>query len=172
MPETPNKIPKVFISYSRDDSIFAEKLAGQLRGDGVSVWFDRWQIHVGDSIVHKIQDGLSSSDFLLILLSPSSTASKWVGQELSAATIRNIESEGVFVLPVLIKDCRLPPFLSDRKSADFTDDPSSGYRSLLDAIDHHFGVHGCARATFRDTRLSIVHVSTSLRGFCSARGFH
>jgi hypothetical protein len=162
MPEPARNLPKVFMSYSQDDSIFAENLAGRLRGDGVSVWFDRWQIHVGDSIVRKIQDGLSSSDFLVIILSPSSTESKWVGQELNAATIRNIESEGVFVLPVLIKDCRVPPFLADRKYADFTRDPSSGYRALLNAIDHHFGTRGCAPETFRDTRLSIVHVSSSL----------
>lgn len=156
-----NQSPQVFISYSHRDRQFAETLANSLSRDGVSVWYDNWRIHVGDSIVRKIQQGLSSSDFLVILLSRNSTESKWVEQELNAATIRNIESEGVFVLPVLIEKCQIPTFLSDKKYADFTRDPSSAYEELLAAIDHHFDKQGRSRKSILDTRLSIVHTSTT-----------
>jgi len=151
--------PQVFISYSHKDRQFAQNLANSLTRDGVSVWYDDWRIHVGDSIVRKIQQGLASSDFLVILLSRNSTDSKWVEQELNAATIRNIESQGVFVLPALIEKCQIPPFLSDKKYADFTRNPSLAYQELLAAIDHHFDKQSLSRKTILDTRLSIVHTS-------------
>jgi len=153
--------PQVFISYSHKDRQFAENLANSLSSEGVSVWYDNWQIHVGDSIVRKIQQGLSSSDFLIILLSNNSTESKWVEQELNASTIRNIESEGIFILPALVEKCQIPIFLSDRKYADFTKDWTSAYEELLAAIDHHFDKQGISRKSILDNRLSIVHTSTT-----------
>ncbi len=153
--------PQVFISYSREDQRFAEELANSLTHDGISVWFDDWYIQVGDSILRKIQDGILSSDFLVVLLSRNSMESKWVDHELNAGTLKNIESEGVFVLPALIEKCRIPPFLSDRKFADFTSDPTKAYQELLAAIDHHFDRQGCTRKTLLETRLSIVHVSST-----------
>lgn len=153
--------PQVFISYSHRDRTFAENLANRLTADGVVVWYDQWRLHVGDSIVHGIQEGLSSSDFLAVLLSRNATESDWVGQELNVATVRNIESHGVFILPVLIEQCTIPIFLSDKKYADFRNDPNLGYRELLSAIDYHFGKHGVRRRSFSDNRLAIAHMSIS-----------
>jgi len=153
---------KVFISYSRQDSLFAEDLSKRLKKDGIAVWFDSWEINVGDSIVRRVQEGIMDSDFLVILLSPNAVGSKWVDQELNAATIKNIESEGVFVLPVLIKECQIPLFLSDRKYADFTKDPTAGYQSLLSVIQHGCEVENRAHQPFQGSRLSIVHISSSV----------
>src|SRR3990172_6075187 len=153
--------PQVFISYSHYDRQFAEDLSNSLTRDGVTVWFDDWRIHIGDSIVRKIQDGISSSDFFIIVLSHSSTESRWVNQELSSATIRNIEAGGGVVLPVLIDKCEIPIFLSDKKYADFTTDPPSAYKKLLATIDQRFNKKIYHRESILDTRLAIVHTSTT-----------
>jgi predicted nucleotide-binding protein len=72
----------VFISYSSKDRDFAERLAADLRASGVGVWFDQWEIKVGDSITKKINDGIHDNDYLAVVLSPDSVASDWVRKEL------------------------------------------------------------------------------------------
>jgi predicted nucleotide-binding protein len=72
----------VFISYSSKDRDFAERLATDLRASGAGVWFDQWEIKVGDSITQKINDGIHDNDYLAVVLSPDSVASHWVRKEL------------------------------------------------------------------------------------------
>jgi predicted nucleotide-binding protein len=74
----------VFISYSSKDRDFAERLAADLRASGVGVWFDQWEIKVGDSITQKINDGIHDNDYLAVVLSPDSVASDWVRKSFPA----------------------------------------------------------------------------------------
>ncbi|MCH7754214.1 toll/interleukin-1 receptor domain-containing protein [candidate division KSB1 bacterium] len=101
------------------------------------LWYDDWEIKIGDSIVQKINDGISYSDFLIVVLSGNSVSSKWVKEELNAATIKNIESKGAFILPVLLEKCKIPLLLADKKYADFTKSFEKAYNDLDDAIRHH-----------------------------------
>lgn len=126
-------MPKVFISYSSADRRFAEKLSTQLNTEGIDVWYDQWEIKVGDSIVQKINDGISSSDFLVVVLSKNSIKSKWVKEELASASIITI-SKGAFILPILLEKCDLPPLLTHRRYANFADDPVQAFNDLVSAI--------------------------------------
>ena len=128
---------KVFLSHSSKDKVFVENLAKKLKSDGFSVWYDDWDIRVGDSIVQRINEGISTSDFLIVVLSRNSVNSKWVQEELNAATIKNMNSKGAFVLPVLLEECEIPPLLTDKKYANFSADPEFAYRELVEAIDFH-----------------------------------
>lgn len=130
--------PKIFLSHSANDKVFVQRLAHCLRNDHFAVWFDEWEINVGDSIVDKVNEGLSSSDFLLIVLSRSSVQSRWVKQELNAATMRACASKGVFILPVLIEECAMPPLLVDKLYADFSRDFSEAYKKLRQAVVYHY----------------------------------
>lgn len=47
-------MPSLFLSHSSADKTFVEKLAKDLEGVGVNVWFDKWEIKVGDSLTGKI----------------------------------------------------------------------------------------------------------------------
>lgn len=80
-------MPQLFLSHSSKDNEFVEKLRQSLKADGYNVWYDDWEIRVGDSIIQKINDGISESDFLIIVLSKNSVNSKWVREELNSATI-------------------------------------------------------------------------------------
>ena len=51
----------VFISHRRVDVEPAEKLAAQVRDAGHRVWFDEWEIGIGDSIVGRMNEGLEGS---------------------------------------------------------------------------------------------------------------
>ena len=121
----------VFISYSSKDRSFVERLATDLRSRGLYVWFDQWELKVGDSLIEKINAGIASHDYLVIVLSKKSVRSQWVMKELNAALMKELKERRVVVLPILIEDCDIPPLLSDKVYADFRGDYSLGLNRLL-----------------------------------------
>jgi hypothetical protein len=79
------------------------------------------EIEVGDSFTDKIQDGLKDAYSFTIILSPEALARPWVREELRAAYAQRLAGE-LKILPVLYKDCEIPPFLADYKYADFREE--------------------------------------------------
>lgn len=134
------KKPCVFLCHSSVDKTFVSDLADRLIATDIDVWFDQLEIKIGDSIHQRINEGLKKSDFFVIVLSRASVESKWVQKELSsAASLEDLQdNKGVFVLPLLLEECDVPPLLLDRRYANFKDDPDSAFDELVDAIAHHF----------------------------------
>ena len=127
-------MPTLFISYSSEDRNFAERLATDLRNLGIGIWLDKWEIKVGDSIIEKIEKGIKDNDFLGIVLSPSSVKSKWARKELSAALMKELKSKSVVILPIFLRDCDIPPLISDKRYADFRKNYQTGLRELLEVL--------------------------------------
>jgi WD40 repeat protein len=123
--------PTAFISYSSQDAHFVERLAKGLLASGIKVWFDKWEIRVGDSLIDMIQKGLSENDFLIVVLSQSSVESPWVRRELNVALMGELEKQHVIVLPVVIDDCEIPVFLKEKRYADFRKPFESGLDELV-----------------------------------------
>lgn len=121
----------VFISYSSKDKEFAEKLASDLKNMGIGVWFDKWEIKIGDSIVEKINQGIKTNDYLAIVLSAASVNSNWVKKELNSGVFKEIERNSVFVLPVLYKKCEIPELLKEKKYANFLNNYEEGLKEIL-----------------------------------------
>lgn len=111
---------KVFISYSHADKPFASRLAEDLKRRRTPIWIDDAEVKVGDSIVRKIEEGISGAQYLIVLLSKNSVESDWVRRELEIAVNDEMEIGSVKVLPCLIEECALPVFLKGRLYADFT----------------------------------------------------
>ena len=126
-----NKSAKIFLSHSSKDKDFVRKLANDLKSRQVPIWFDEWELQVGDSLNSRISDGIKESGWLAIVISNNSIKSKWVEKELNAALSEELEKKQVFVLPILIEDCEIPLFLKDKLFADFRKDYNSGLNSLL-----------------------------------------
>lgn len=127
--------PKVFLSYSHADRGFVEQLAHDLAANRVNVWWDEWEIKVGQSLIRKIEEGIESSSYLGIVLTPSSVSSAWVQEELTAGLVRQLEERRVFVLPILLEECERPVFLREKKYADFRNDCPAGLEQLLAALE-------------------------------------
>lgn len=108
-------MPSVFLSHTSVDKSLVEKLANDLRRVGVNVWFDKWEIKVGESLTWKIEQGIRGNEHLIIVLSPEAISSEWVRSELGAAWARQMQQQQVVVLPILYRDCDIPLFLLDRK---------------------------------------------------------
>lgn len=125
---------KVFLSHSSIDKPFVEKLAKDILALDMEVWLDKWDMQVGDSLFDKIEEGLETSDYLLIVLSKHSVNSPWVRKELNAFLCDEIFSKRVKILPILIEDCNIPIFLREKLYADFRTDYAEGFRMLREAI--------------------------------------
>lgn len=130
--------PKAFLSYSHADRDVASKIAETLRRGGLEVWFDRWEILAGDSLVQKIfEEGLSGADAFLVLISKHSIDSNWVRQELDVALIKRIE--GITrIIPIILEDVQLPEHLRPLRWVDMSKDFEGSIREIQMAI---FQVH-------------------------------
>lgn len=90
----------IFLSYAGEDrEALARPLARELRARGLSVWFDDFELSVGDSLRAKIDDGLRDAAVGVVLLSPAFFGKQWPQRELDALTSRET-SGGAAVLPI------------------------------------------------------------------------
>lgn len=89
---------RVFISYSRRNRTFAERLARDLNDAGLDVWIDFRQIHAGEMWEQEIFRGIERSEIVVVCLSPDAVASEWVQREVLTA-----REQEKFILPVMVK---------------------------------------------------------------------
>lgn len=71
----------VFLSHSTKDKDTVREVAQRLQTDGLRVWFDEWEIKVGDSIPAKIGEGLEHSRVLVLCMSANAFGSDWARLE-------------------------------------------------------------------------------------------
>ena len=90
---------KIFISYSRKDKAFAEKLNAALEEIGLDPWIDWIDIPPTADWRDQIQKGIESADAFLFLLSPDSVISKICSQEIDHA-VKN----GKRLIPLVARD--------------------------------------------------------------------
>lgn len=124
----------VFISYAHKDAPFVEELCHELIKKKIYIWFDKWELNVGDSITSKVQSALTEASYLCVVLSKDSVNSDWCKRELNAGLFREIEEKRVVVLPILIEDCEIPLFLRDKLYADFRNDFTIGLQAVVTAL--------------------------------------
>lgn len=125
---------KIFISYSNQDTDFVDKLAFDLKSVGTNIFYAKWEVKVGDSIVEKINEALLSHDHLIIVLSSNSVKSNWVKKEINSSLMRQLEEKEIKIKPILIENCEMPPLLADIKYADFRNDYNIGFKDLIDSF--------------------------------------
>lgn len=104
----------VFISYSRSDLDYVERLAGHLSAAGVAVWFDH-ELAAGEPFAAVIQQRIDSCAALVVVRTPASAASAWVDREISYA-----QHIGKPVLPLLLQPSRMPILLVALHQEDVT----------------------------------------------------
>jgi TIR domain len=124
----------IFISYSRQDSGFVDRLARNLALRRHNVWMDRWEMNVGDSLIDKIQSAITDSSAILVVLSRHSVSSEWCKKELNSGLMRELAERKVLLLPCVIDDCDIPLFLREKLYADFRSNPDEALSQLDDAL--------------------------------------
>lgn len=122
-------VPRLFFSYSRDDTDFVLGLAKDLRHAGVNLWLDQLDIVPGERWDQAIEQALKASSSLLVVFSPDSVASQNVMDEVSFALEENKK-----VVPVLYRQCEVPFRLRRLQHVDFTGDYNIAFAKLLTAM--------------------------------------
>lgn len=97
----------VFISHSEKDKLVVIELAKRLRESGLRVWLDDWEIKPGDSIVHKIEQGLEQSRILVLARSANISTSEWVKFESDVARFRDLSSRQRRFIPVQMDNAEI-----------------------------------------------------------------
>lgn len=90
--------PQIFLSHSKENRDFIERLANDLRVGRINVWVDEWEIPPGESFRKQIfEEGVPSSDLFFVYFTLASAASYWVQKEMDAAFIQDAEVQGRFI---------------------------------------------------------------------------
>ncbi len=101
-PRQPNedKDFDVFISHaSEDKDDIVRPLANALKSEDLSVWYDEFELKIGDSLRRKIDLGLARSRFGLVVLSRSFIDKGWTNYELDGIVTRAVDGQQI-LLPI------------------------------------------------------------------------
>ena len=84
----------VFISHaSEDKDSVARPLANVLVELGISVWYDEFELKIGDSLRRKIDSGLAHSNFGIVVISKNFINKGWTNYELDGLITRSLTGE-------------------------------------------------------------------------------
>jgi len=89
----------LYLHATEDKADFVEPLAKALLRNGARVWFDKFQLQVGDSLRKSIDEGLATSKFGIVVLSNAFFAKKWPEYELNGLVAREMNGVKV-ILPI------------------------------------------------------------------------
>jgi len=103
----------VFISYSREDREWVERLATQLQSEGYTVWWD-WDLLVGKRYRETIDNELKTCKATIVVWSQHSIQSDFVRDEAEEAQQRNV------LVPVLKEAVRPPAGFRQIQTADLS----------------------------------------------------
>jgi hypothetical protein len=117
---------KLFICHVFEDKPdFVEPLAHALRKD-FEVWYDKFELKLGDSLLQKITEGLLSADVGIVVLSKAFLAKKkWAQNELAGLFALETTTRKI-ILPIW-KDVteedvkKYSPILADRFAVSASD---------------------------------------------------
>jgi hypothetical protein len=104
---------RVFISYSRKDKAFVEKLNDALDRAGVQAWVDWKGIELASDWMATISDAIQSTDAFLFVISPDSLQSRICSDELELGLKLNKK-----LIPILYREPVKGTQMHEKLSAD------------------------------------------------------
>jgi WD40 repeat protein len=123
-----------FVSYSRKDQVFVDKLDDAFKTSQRKVWIDRKEIRHTEEWLQAIYSGIEAADNFIFIISEDSVTSKNCGKEIAHAAKYNKR-----FVPVLYRNplSPVPADVARYQNVLFPDgaDFEAGFTSLIDAID-------------------------------------
>lgn len=90
----------VFISHaSEDKEEVVRPLANALKDRKLNVWYDEFELKIGDSLRQKIDKGVANSKFGIVILSKNFIKKGWTNYELDGLITRSISNQQI-LLPI------------------------------------------------------------------------
>ena len=134
MEKKQNSLINIFISHRSEDKLLANKLSFDLENLGYVVWIDAWKINAGDSIIEKINDGLSNTNYFLLCYSNKGIYSPWMSREWMSALSQQLNGKKIKILPILLSGGEPPAILADIKYVDLTANWENGISELMQVL--------------------------------------
>lgn len=105
---------KIFISYNHKDEALIDTVARRLELEfgRNNIFYDKWSMQPGDSIIGKMNEGLEEFTTFFFFVSPNSLESKMVSLEWQTALNKAVNNNLKFVA-VRIADCSIPVIISN-----------------------------------------------------------
>ncbi len=128
-----------FISHATEDKEAAARpIAEALKTHGLRIWFDEFTLRAGDSLRRSIDEGLKSSHFGVVILSPAFFQKHWPQSELDGLFSREVRGKKV-ILPVwhnlgFEEVASYSPMLADRVAISLASGLADAVARLLDVI--------------------------------------
>ncbi len=119
----------IFISYSHEDSDFAEILKGKLEEKKFEVWTDESRLTAGEDWREGIDQAIREALALIVVMTPTAKASEYVTYEWAFAW-----GVGVKVIPILLKSTAQHPRLEALQFLDFMHSPARPWGKLINLI--------------------------------------
>lgn len=98
----------IFMSYSSKDRNCVKNIIEEFRASAdkinlrTNIWFDQWKIKQGDYIQERIEDGLKSSQYMIVFLSKLGLESGWVEKEWRSQFSREVTEKKIKTFFILI----------------------------------------------------------------------
>ena len=124
--------PQVFISHVQSDSDWVRGFVDQLLSAGKAVWSFEREVAVGEPWADKVENGLRSSEYIVLVVSPGSITSSWFNFELGASL-----AMGKKVIPIVAKELKAADLPGPLRSMRYIvmDSPEDAAREVVDALE-------------------------------------
>lgn len=104
---------KIYISYSRNDNIFASKIATSLKAYGHEILIDIDQLVIGKDWRLSLTSALKQADGVIVIISKDSEKSQYVMSEIGATRAYIESNKSKFLIPVIFGDVQIPLVVQD-----------------------------------------------------------
>jgi WD40 repeat protein len=111
----------VFISHAHADNALCRPYVEALRARGLIVWYDEANAQAGRSLSREIEQALETHSAFIMMLTPTSVSSFWVGLETDSYRSLMAEDSTRLLLPVRLKPSKIPVLLRGTKWLDGVD---------------------------------------------------
>ena len=130
--------PCIFISYAREDEVWAARLFSALEAIGLSSWIDTRSLVAGQNWKHAIRTAIRQCRVFLAVISTRSLDKRgYVQRELNMALdiLDEFPPDAIFLIPVRIDDCE-PPHekLRSLQWVDMFPDFDAGFDRVVNAM--------------------------------------
>jgi len=111
--QQPKETFDVFLCHNAADKDWVHKLAeqiesetfdGRANGRPLRVFFDEWDIDVGQNVLLRINRGLTASRYVAIIISPEMLASPWAGLEWTHVVADDPTNRKGRIVPLFLRD--------------------------------------------------------------------
>ncbi|HWY27816.1 MAG TPA: toll/interleukin-1 receptor domain-containing protein [Candidatus Sulfotelmatobacter sp.] len=114
----------LFLCHTAVDKEWVRELAARLENETsqqrkIRVFFDEWEIQPGTNVVVNLENGVAKAKFVGVVLSPEMLDAEWPTLEWTMAVYEDPSGRRGKVVPILRRDCDIPPSLRIRNILDF-----------------------------------------------------